>query len=261
MENTITTFDGVFWDKQDILNQMHRDEFYFGYLGKNALSSSSCKDLLKNPSIYYNSINNKGGGETNDAFRVGNLFHYKLLEPKKWESLHFVDVKSKNTNAYKFAVEEYGEAYTSEERYNAEQMAASFMGNSKASDFLRNARTEVPAIGEIEGIPFRGKADILGGSYIADLKSCSDIRRFKWDSFKFGYEIQCFIYCELFGISYKDFTFIAVDKSTHLVGIFECSKEFYYRGEEKTMEAIQIYKDFFIDKKKPVEDFYLYDVL
>ena len=261
MGDVITTLDGVFWDKQDILNQMHSDEFYFGYLGKNALSSSSCKELLKNPSIYYNTINNKGEGKKNDAFTAGSLFHYKVLEPKKWDSLHFVDVQSKNSKAYKLAVEEHGEAYTSTEKYNAEQMASSFMSNSKASQYLKGARTEVPAIGTIEGIPFRAKADILGGKYIADLKSTGQIKKFRWAANDFGYDIQCFIYCELFGISYKDFVFIAVDKSTHLVGIFECSKEFYHIGEEKTMEAVQIYKDFFVDKKKSVEEFYLYDVL
>jgi len=38
--------------KEDILKKMMDDEFYYGYLGKNALSSSSCKSLMEGPESY-----------------------------------------------------------------------------------------------------------------------------------------------------------------------------------------------------------------
>ena len=45
--NLITTFDGVEHKRDEILEKMYDDDFYYGYLGKNALSSSSLKNILK----------------------------------------------------------------------------------------------------------------------------------------------------------------------------------------------------------------------
>jgi len=260
--DAIATLDGVFWDKQDILSQMQDDKFYFGYLGKNALSSSACGKLLESPRAYKNSLN--GSGESRQEFRDGTLFHYRLLEPEKWNSLHFIDVQSKNTKIYKLAVQEYGEdnVYTIKEKDNAEMMAAAYFGNSKVSHYLNDTRKEVAIIGMIAGFPFRGKADILGNGFIVDLKTTSKpLSSFKYSADSYGYDMQCFIYCYLFGISYKDFKFVVINKTSHQIGIFDCSKEFYHRGEHKTMEALQIYTDYFVDGKKAVDEFYLYDVL
>jgi len=262
MESTIMTLDGVFWNRQEILSQMVDDKFYYNYLGQNALSSSACKKLLESPLAYKNSLGGSSNSD-NQALRDGWLVHCKLLEPEKYDKLHFVDVQSKNSKAYKLAVEEHGQAFTEKEKYNAEQMANVFLINSKTSHYLNGTRTEVPAVGEIDGIPFRAKADILGGNFIVDLKTTGKggLQKFKWSANNFGYDVQCYIYCELFGISYKDFTFAVIEKETYLIGMFECSKDFYERGRYKTEEALQIYRDFFIDKKKQVEEFYLYDVL
>ena len=258
----ITTLDGVFWDKQEILSKMQDDKFYFGYLGENALSSSACGKLLESPRAYRNSL--LGSSEVRQEFRDGSLFHYRLLEPEKWDSLQFVDVQTKAAKTYKLAVEKYGEdnVYTEKEKYNADMMADAYLGNSKVAHYLQGTRKEVGIIGMIAGFPFRGKADILGSDFIVDLKTTGKpLSSFKYSANTYGYDMQCFIYCYLFGISYKDFKFVVINKNSHQIGIFDCSKEFYHRGEYKTMEAIQIYKDYFVDRKKEVDEFYLYDVL
>ena len=41
MNEQITLLDGKTWSKQEILSNMYDDSFYYGYLGKTALSSSS----------------------------------------------------------------------------------------------------------------------------------------------------------------------------------------------------------------------------
>ena len=45
---------------------------------------------------------------------------------------------------------------------------------------------------------------------------------------------------------YKDFTFIALDKSSTDIGIYDVSEEFYKRGEHKFNRAIGLYRDFFV---------------
>ena len=261
-QKTIVTLDGKFWDKQELLEKMMDDEFYYNYLGVNALSSSACKKLLDSPRAYQDSLITKSGND-NSNFRIGHLFHWEILEPQRYKELHFVDVKRKDSKVYKEALAEYGSynTYTIGERDSAKRMVESFLGNPKTSHFLKGTRFEVPAVGEIKGLPFRAKADILGGSFIVDLKSTGDLMKFKWSARSFSYDVQAFIYCKLFDISYNNFTFVAVDKSTGGLGIFECSREFYESGKHKTYDAIDIYKDFFIDKRKSIEEFYLYDVL
>ena len=261
-QKTIVTLDGKFWDKQELLEKMMDDEFYYNYLGVNALSSSACKKLLDSPRAYQDSLITKSNND-NPNFRIGHLFHWEILEPERYKELHFVDVKRKDSKVYKEALAEYGSynTYTIGERDSAKRMVESFLGNPKTSHFLKGTRFEVPAVGEIKGLPFRAKADILGGSFIVDLKSTGDLMKFKWSARSFSYDVQAFIYCKLFDISYNNFTFVAVDKSTGGLGIFECSREFYESGKHKTYDAIDIYKDFFIDKRKSIEEFYLYDVL
>lgn len=258
--STITTFDGKFWNKQELLANMMDDEFYYQYLGSNALSSSSCSKLLESPKRYLDSLNERGG--ESQPLRDGWLFHCKILEPEKWKDIYFVDVASKASKVYKEALSTHDKVFTLKEKFNAEDLSEIILSNSKCVDMLRGARTEVPAIGEIFGIPFRAKADVLGGDYIVDLKTTSgDLQKFRWSADKWNYDMQMYIYCTLFDISYKNFTFVVVDKFSKALGVFECSKEFYESGKHKTQQAINIYKSFFIEKKKPVGEFYIYDVL
>ena len=46
------TFDGKEWNKEDVLFRMNEDSFYYDYMGKNCLSSSSVTKLLSSPREY-----------------------------------------------------------------------------------------------------------------------------------------------------------------------------------------------------------------
>jgi len=52
--SVIKLLDNSLWDKDKLLHDMQSDDFYYGYLGKAALSSSSIKLLLDSPRTYYN---------------------------------------------------------------------------------------------------------------------------------------------------------------------------------------------------------------
>jgi hypothetical protein len=241
---SITLLDGKQWNKEDLLKEMQNDEFYYGYLSKAALSSSSLKLLLSSPKTY-KYVSQYGNAES-QALRDGWLFHTAILEPDVFNAQKFIDVESKNTKAYKEAKLEFGKVFTKSEKRDAERLADAFFRNEKALQYITNCEFEVPEIGEVYGLPFRGKADILGKNRIVDLKSVQDIKAFPHSARKYGYNVQCFLYCNLFNISYKDFTFIALDKSSLDIGVFHCSEEFYYEGEKKVEEAIEIYDLFFL---------------
>ena len=97
------------------------------------------------------------------ALRDGKLIHWAVLEPEKFAALPVIDVKSKNSKAYKEAVAQMGTVYTTPEIEKAETMATVIHENSEASEYLKDAEFEVPAIAMIDGVAFRAKADILKG--------------------------------------------------------------------------------------------------
>lgn len=158
-----------------------------------------------------------------------------------------MDVQSKNTKKYKEALAEHGKVFTAKEKSDAERLADAFFKNEQALQLITDCEFEVPAVGNIDGLPFRGKADILGNHGIVDLKSTTDIRAFPYSAKKYGYDIQVYVYCQLFNIPYTEFKFIALDKGTLDIAIYDVSEEFYLEGERKTLESIDRYNTFFVD--------------
>jgi hypothetical protein len=110
-----------------------------------------------------------------------------------------------------------------------------------------NYEYELPGITEINGVKWKGKADIINhdDKLIVDLKTTSDLDAFRWSAGKYNYDSQAYIYQHIFGY---DMVFIAVDKQTHQIGIFDCSPQFLERGREKVMKAIEAYDLFFNDE-------------
>ena len=242
----IKLLDGTEHDKDELIANSYSDSFYYGYLSKAALSSSAVKLLLDSPKTYYY-VTKYGSDENSQALRDGHLVHTMILEPEKLNEYVFLNVASKNTKAYKEASQYHTDVYTSKEKKDAERIVDAVFRNEQAMSCLRDSQFEVPSIGYIEGIPFRGKADILqnkGG--ICDIKTTVDVKNFHISASKYGYDRQCYIYCELFGVPPEAFSFLCIDKKNLDIGIFECSQEFYDRGREGVLRAIDIYNDFFI---------------
>ena len=245
MENKIKLLDNKYYDKAELLKRMLDDEFYYGELNRLALSSSSLKQLLSSPKTYNFSL--KYGSEESAALRAGALFHWAILEPEKFASQKFVEVQSRNTKKFREAKEEFGKVFTAKERGEAERLVDAFYRNEHAKELITKADFEIPAIDNVLGMPFRGKADVLGTNRIVDLKTTTDIKGFSYSANKYGYDVQCYLYCNLFKKEFKDFHFLVLDKGSLDIGIFNCSEEFYYRGEEKVEKALDLYNKFFIE--------------
>ena len=241
----ITLLNGETFSEKYLLEKMKDDEFYYGYLGKNALSSSSIKLLLDSPKKY--KYVTEYGSESTNALAVGWLFHTCILEPDVFNSQIFVDVQSKNTKAYKLAKEQHGKVFTMKEKHQAERLADAFLRNEHALQLISDCNFEVSAIGMIGGYAFRGKADVLDSYRIIDLKTTSDLKAFPYSARKYGYDVQVYLYCELFNKPYEEFKFIAVDKSSCDIGIYDVSEEFYNQGKEKVLKALEIFETFFIN--------------
>ena len=253
----ITTFDNKQWNKEEILANMYDDSFYYGYLGQNALSSSSIKTLISSPKTYYFTTK-YGSGET-QALRDGKLFHTMILEPEKLNDIIFVDAATKASKEYKLAKETGKEVYTKSEKKAAERLCDALLRNEAVKEYLTNAEFEVPQIAMIDGIPIRAKADILKGNTIIDLKTTTGIKDFRYSADKYSYDLQAWLYREMFGV--ENFVFIAIDKGSLDIAIFECSEEFYAKGKEKFEQGVSNYKYFFQTEGVDLDQYVLRGVL
>jgi len=238
----IKLLNGDTWGREEILAQMYDDEFYYGHLGKYCLSSSSLKTVLKSPKTYRNIIK-YGSNLDSPALRLGSLLHWMILEPSVINKKVFVDSTTRTTKAFKEALSEHGEVYLKSERSAAERLADALLRNEEALRCLNKAEFEVPEIAMMQGLPFRGKADILKEDCIIDLKTTQDLNSFKWSADKFGYDLQAWMYCKMF--NKEKFTFLVIDKGSCDIGIFETSKEFLSKGKQKFNQAVSNYKYFF----------------
>jgi hypothetical protein len=257
METKIKTFDNKIWDKQELIDNMYNDEFYYGYLGKQALSSSSLKMLIQSPKTY-KYVTKYGQSET-QPLRDGKLFHTMILEPHKIDELTIVDVATKAGKAYKEAKEQGLEVYTTSEIKSAERLADAILRNDEAVHYMSKAQFEIPQIAMIDGIPFRAKADILKDNQIVDLKTTTGLNEFRYSADKYSYDLQAYLYREMFGVD--EFVFVCIDKGSLDIGIFECSDEFYEKGKRKLEQGIANYKYFFGEEEIDLNQYVLRGIL
>jgi len=123
------------------------------------------------------------------------------------------------------------------------------MANDICKDLIINSQTEYekPGIINMFNNNWKGKADIVNHEekLVIDLKTTNDIDKFQWSASKFNYDSQAYIYSKLFGY---EFLFIVIDKNTHQIGMFDCSPQFYERGEDKVRKASEAYDLFYKTK-------------
>jgi hypothetical protein len=239
----ITLLNGETWNKEEIITQMYDDTFYYGHLGKHALSSSSLKMILTSPKTYRNVTKYGDPGKASPALEMGKLIHWMVLEPQKVNDIKFIDSSSRATKIYKEAKQTHGEVFLQKDRSAAERITDAVLRNDQAVKLLNKSEVEVPIIDTLEGLPFRGKADIIQGDTIIDLKTTADLSSFKYSADKYGYDLQAYMYLRLF--KKQNFKFLVVDKASTDIGIYGVSDEFIARGEEKFFRAVENYKYFF----------------
>ena len=252
--NPITLLDGKEYNKYEIIQKMDDDSFYYGFLGKNAFSSSAIKPLLKGRQAYNSSLTKKM--KETAALRDGKLIHTLLLEEDKFKDKYALSEYSRTTKKYKELVTEFPEkeVVLTSEYHRAKWHADTFRKNEEAAPFLTNGFAEVPTIGYIFDYPFRAKADYLKPGHIIDLKTTADLgdddKCTKWCNgakWSFHYDIQAFIYTTLF--SCDKFTFLILEKETGEVAIIDATPEFIESGKRKLLRALDNYKK---DPKKSV---------
>jgi hypothetical protein len=219
---------------------MQEDEHYFKGVGKNYLSKSSIGPLLWDVRTFHVET------EDNINFELGSYFHHLLIEPEKAQLEHVVKSTTRTTKIYKEYVKanDIPFAVLESEKNNIELCAKAMYNIEEFNDAIYNIENEYeqPAVGELNGVWWRGKVDIVAPDMLYDLKTTGDIKRFVSSAYKYNYDVQAYVYRELFG---KPMTFLVVCKKTLLCGRYTCSDEFYLSGQHKVEKAVEKYNEYF----------------
>lgn len=224
------------------LIKLKDDDYYYGEGGKKYLSNSDIRQLLTNPNLF------RKKKEYTRALLFGKYFHTSILEPEKKDNPEFwsVDASTRNTNRYREAVEhiEGGLLMLNKEKEEIDNCVKAINSNIEFCDSIydEDNEFEVPAIVEIGGVKWKGKADIVCKDFLIDLKTTYNIRDFKWSAKKQNYDSQAYVYQQLFD---KPLIFYVVDKKTLELGIFNPSEDFLESGRLKVEKAIEVYNKFF----------------
>ena len=229
-------------DKKQILKKLRNDEDYYGKFGKQFLSNSDIYYLLNNPLKFQQQY------EPSTAFLVGGYFHTCILEPDKVEKFKIIQSTTRNTKHYKemsggelcLLQHEVDQILLMRDKMMENEICADLiMGlDGKLNDY------EEPNIIELEGLTWKGKADVVNHAekLVIDLKTTADIHKFQRSARRFNYDSQAYIYSKLFGY---EMLFIVVDKNTHQIGMFDCSTNFYESGKDKVSKAAEAYDLFY----------------
>ena len=229
-------------NKKNIIAKLKDDTHYYGDFGRQYLSNSDISTLLSNPLAFGQP------SKPSAAFLVGGYFHTAILEPNKLKKYQVIPSSTRNTKLYKEM--SGGELCLLQHEVDMiEAMKDKMISNNICNGLINSTNTEyeVPGVSQLFKYVWKGKADIINhdDKLVVDIKTTADINKFKSSAYRYNYDSQAYIYRKLFGY---DMLFIVIDKTTHQLGIFDCSDEFYRSGEDKVLRAEDAYELFYKTK-------------
>jgi len=246
-------------EQKKIVELLRSDEEYYNGVGRKFRSNSDIYKLLNDPESF-----GKPSGE-NINFILGGYVHTAILEPEKLLANYPVsEASSRVTKAYKEDAKANGGKMmiTRKEVGKCTAMIDKILNNSVCSSLLTgdNVITEEPGIKEIAGTWWKGKADCINKDQklLVDIKTTGDISKFRRSASLYNYDSQAYIYREIFGY---DLVFLVICKKTLQIAIYDCSPEFYARGERKVVEALEAYEMLVNDPLFDIKDYVKTDTL
>ena len=228
--------------KKEVLKRLENDEDYYGDFGKQYLSNSDIRTLIKDP------LNFKKPLVGNPNLIKGGYFHTLVLEPDKLEQYKIIDASTRNTKVYK-ELSGGVMCLLQKEADELQVLRDKLMANTVCRDLIQDidVEYEVPGVLELGGEWWKLKGDIKNNTQqlVVDLKTTSNLDKFSYSAREYNYDSQAYIYSTYFNM---DMVFIACDKLTGNIGLFDCSPQFLERGREKVEQAIMQYRLFYKDK-------------
>ena len=234
-------------------------------VGKGYLSYSSCKEALKDIKLWEMYMQGRLRKDS-DALRFGSIYDKLLFEPQLFADEFVImnddgivaEIGGKSpraTKKYKDWLKErtiqattdgkvvvndndYKKALEMIERLDRTPVRKEFLSGDYQVEFNK-------FIEGIQGddIPVRGFLDCKGDGYISDSKTTQRMSGFKYDVFKFGYDIQAYIYCKVFDVD--EYYWVVQEKAfPYAVGVYKASPQTLESGERKFNTAVEKIKEY-----------------
>ena len=238
-------------DKTEIIERLRDDEQYYGDFGKKYLSNSDISALLYNPLEFNKPL------KPSLALVIRGYLYTCKLEPNKLDKYKIIESSTRNTKMYKEL--SGGDICLLEKEADEIQLIIEkFLSVDLFKDLIQegNIEYEKPGIIDLEGLLWKGKADIINhtNQLLVDLKTTSNINSFHSSAYKFNYDSQAYIDSKMFGY---ELVFVVIDKSTHQLGLFDCSEEFLQSEQNKVAKAVQAYNEFFVGDGIDFSQYYI----
>jgi hypothetical protein len=201
------------------------------YRNTEGISASDIKWILppRTPAHYYAYKTGLIKREETRALVLGTLCHLAVLEPEQLPTAFAVrpaglDFRTKDGKAWRDA---QGDKPILDETEAAmlDGMSKSVAAHPAAAALLDGAQREVSLFKEHRtGLKLKGRLDVLGDGYVADVKTAEagDVGGFASAVFRYNYHVQAAMYCQLAGV--ERFSFITVEKvAPFAVAVYDLS--------------------------------------
>jgi len=227
--------------------------------GKSWLSYSSIK-LAVEDLVSFESYCAGNYYKDSDALTFGSAYDCLLFEKDKFEDRFAVmddreiidEIGGKNprvTKRYKDWKQEFSQGVegkrllAGDDYHKALAMIERLKSTNAYDMYLADAEYQYEASGFIGDVPVHGFLDAKGKDYVVDVKSSRAIKSFGGDVFRFGYDLQAYIYSELTGI--KDYVWIVQQTSyPYTPGLFTCSDRTLESGKRKFDSGVDIVRSY-----------------
>ena len=221
------------------------ENYYDPKVGGRFISNSHISVLLNDPASY--------GEPSNSTYQmdVGSLMHDLIQESIEG---HEDLVKPRYTfiDEPREMIPYVKDQITTQEHKDCLRWRKSILDNKTVKNLLKGqVECEVPMIGELNGLPFKAKADcvIHSRKILLDWKTSSKtLDNFGGYGFdQWNYDSAYYIYKELalqtFGDEYQ-MIFIPVHKDSGKVGVYMPPEKKWWSGKDKVERAAKAYKLF-----------------
>ena len=218
------------------------------YREMDGISASDIKYILppKTPAHYNAYKTGQIKREETRALLIGTLCHLAVLEPDQLATSCAVkpdgiDMRTKEGKAWKESVGDLPIIDSTEATMLA-GMKASVASHPAASVLLEGSQREVSLFSDHRtGLKIKGRLDILGDGFVADVKTAEagDAQGFASAIFRYNYHVQAAMYCQLANV--ERFAFIAVEKvAPFAVAVYELSPTALQIGYRALNDALDL---------------------
>lgn len=214
-----------------------------------ALSKHQLDDI--NISIAYWQHRKTVGIKPTASMSFGSAFHDFVLLPDQFDSLWAIspkfDLRKKEDKEAKAEFETLTngrEIIDLDSMDRIKVMHDNLMAHPVANRLLYKTAREVSAVKECDGYIFKSRADAIGDNHILDIKTtfAVSLQEFKYEFFKYRYDVQAAAYLETFEMRGCPFYFIVCQSiAPYDVFVVELSNERLATGYEKYTKDIAKY--------------------